>query len=237
MRFLRTIAVILLAFIGILPMAAQEERPLMMSLSIGPNFNTGGSEHSDYFGTRPDVTTQFNWRISGAFACHWAAYAELGMSFFRVKTDNVVNNIMEDLLSMMSLGLTKIKPSLGAGITYIAEKGRWQFQPRVGIGWMNAGNSDRNTEINGKESRLNISRSPWFANAGASIGYRMSKVCSTILDVNYRHPLQACKATYTTQLPEEQPVTTVRKSRSWANDLSVSLGIQVQMDMRAKKQK
>ena len=208
----------------------------MMSFSIGPNFNTGGSEYPDYFGTRSDVVTQFNWRMSGAFTRHWAAYAELGMSFFRVKTDDVVNNIMEDLFSMMSLGLTKMKPSLGAGVTYIAEKGKWQFMPRVGIGWMSAGNSNSTTETNGKESRLKINRSPWFANAGASIGYRMSKVCSAILDVNYRHPLQACKATYTTQSPEEAPVIITKKSRSWANDLSVSVGIQVQMDMRAKKQ-
>lgn len=234
--FKRKIAVALLAFICILPMKAQEERPFMMSFSIGPNFNTGGSEYPDYFGTRSDVVTQFNWRMSGAFTRHWAAYAELGMSFFRVKTDDVVNNIIEDLFSMMSLGITKMKPSLGAGITYIAEKGKWQFLPRVGIGWMSAGNSNSTTETNGKESRLKIDRSPWFANAGASIGYRMSKVCSAILDVNYRHPLQACKATYTTQSPEEAPVIITRKSRSWANDLSVSVGIQVQMDMRAKKQ-
>lgn len=236
MMFKRKIAVALLAFIGIFPMKAQEERPFMMSFSIGPNFNTGGSEYPDYFGTRSDVATQFNWRMSGAFTRHWAAYAELGMSFFRVKTDDVVINIMEDLLSMMSLGLTKMKPSLGAGVTYIAEKGKWQFLPRVGIGWMSAGNSNGTTEIKGKESRLKINRSPWFANAGASIGYRMSKVCSAILDVNYRHPLQACKATYTTQSPEEAPVIITKKSRSWANDLSVSVGIQVQMDMRAKKQ-
>ena len=46
------LAVIILFIIGTLPVAAQDKAsslssrsPFIMSFSIGPNFNTGGSEH------------------------------------------------------------------------------------------------------------------------------------------------------------------------------------------------
>lgn len=74
-----------------------------------------------------------------------------------------------------------------------------------------------------------------FFNTGTSIGYRTSNLCSVILDINYRCPLQYCKATYTTTLPDLPPVTEVMKSRSWANDLSVSLGIQLHLGKNNKK--
>ncbi len=61
------LAVIILFIIGTLPVAAQDKAsslssrsPFIMSFSIGPNFNTGGSEHIEYFGSRADVATQFD---------------------------------------------------------------------------------------------------------------------------------------------------------------------------------
>lgn len=251
--FQRRVTMALLLLIGILPMAAQEpeeadrlpkgkqkieffQRPFMMSLSIGPNFNTGGSDYPEYFGTRPDVATQLYWRMSGAFTRHWGTYVDLGVGFFRVETNDWAQDLMEAIVDAMLPGITRIKPSVSAGINYLAEKGRWQFIPRAGIGWMDSGHSSDSTQKRGeKVSTFKVARASWFANAGASFGYRTSKVCSFILDINYRYPLQACKATYTTQSPEEAPVTKVWKSRSWANDLSVSLGILLQTEMKAKK--
>ena len=90
------LAVIILFIIGTLPVAAQDKAsslssrsPFIMSFSIGPNFNTGGSEHIGYFGSRADVATQFDWRIAVGFARHWNAYLDIGFKvgeclFYRV---------------------------------------------------------------------------------------------------------------------------------------------------------
>lgn len=211
------------------------QRPFMMSLSLGPNFNTGGSEYSEWFGSRADVVTQFDWRMNVAFARHWCAYLNFGVTFFNVQTNDLVENIATALFDELFPGLRKIKPSISAGVTYIAEKGRWQFMPRTGIGWTSAGYMDETKKIDGKEYQFDIDRSCVFLHTGASIGYRTSNLCSVILDISYRYPLQACKAVYTTTLPDMSPVTETMKSRSWANDLSVSLGIQLQLELRKKK--
>lgn len=244
-------AVIVFLIIGMLPVTAQEKetytikkekqkveslrRPFTMSLSVGPNFNTGGSDYPEWFGSRADVVTQFDWRMNVSFARHWCAYLDLGVSFFKIQTDDLGENIAAAIIDKFLFpGLSKIKPSISTGVTYIAEKGRWQFMPRAGIGWMSAGNSNKTKTIDGKEYRLEINRSPMFFNVGTSLGYRTSNVCSVILDINYRCPMQSCKATYTTTASNLPPVTGTMKSRSWTNDLSVSLGIQFQLEMGKK---
>lgn len=237
------LAVMVFLIISILPITAQETNqtskekqkmessrlPFMMSFSIGSNFNTGGSDYAEWFGSRADVVTQFDWRMNISLYRQWCAYLDLGISFFNIQTDNLGENMASAVIDKLLPGLSKIKPSISTGITYVAEKGKWQLMPRAGIGWASAGNSNKTKSADGKIYQLEIDRSPLFFNTGASIGYRTSNLCSLLLDINYRCPLQDCKATYTTTLPDLPPVTEVMKSRSWANDLSVSLGIQLQL--------
>lgn len=245
------LAVIILLIIGILPLAAQNEsssssqkgiqkitsvrHPFLMSFSIGPNFNTGGSEHPEYFGSRADVATQFDWRMSVGLARHWNAYLDIGLSFFKIQTDDLTTNIAQALGDKLFPGLSRIKPSASIGIGYTAEMGRWQLMPRVGIGRMSAGGSEKTQTIEETTYKLKISRSSTFLNPGIAAGYRTSNLCSFILDISYRCPLQPCKATYTVAEPDLPSVTETISSRSWANDLSVSVGIQLHMGLGKKK--
>lgn len=247
--FKQQLAVMVFLIISILPITAQETKqtskekqkvessrlPFMMSFSLGPNFNTGGSDYAEWFGSRADVVTQFDWRMNVPLFRHWCAYLDLGISFFSIQTDYLAENIASAFFDKLFPGLSKIKPSISTGITYVVEKRKWQFMPRAGIGLTGAGNSKNGKSADGKMYELDVNRSTMFFNAGASIGYRTSNLCSFILDINYRCPLQDCKATYTTTLPDLPPVTEVMKSRSWANDLSVSLGIQLQFGKNNKK--
>lgn len=245
------LVVIVFLIIGMLTATAQEDgiykakkekskieslqRPFIISLSIGPNFNTGGNDYSEWFGSRADVVTQLDWRMNYAFAQHWGVHLDVGISFFNVQTNNLGDQIGVALMNTLFPGLSKIKPSISTGITYFAEKGKWQFMPRAGIGLMSAGNSDKTKTNDGKEYRLEINRSPMFFNTGASIGYRTSNLCSVIFDINYRYPMKSSKTIYTTTSSNLPSVVETMKSRSWTNDLSVSLGIQFQADMRKKK--
>lgn len=246
------LAVIVFLIIGMLSATAQEngiyknkkekskiassQQPFMMSFSIGPNFNTGGNDYSEWFGSRANVATQFDWRMNVSFARHWCAYLDLGISFFKIQTNDLGENIAEALMDKFLFpGISKIKPSISTGITYIAEKGRWQFMPRAGIGLTSAGNSNKTTSIGEKTYQLKINRSCMFFNTGASLGYRTSNLCSIIFDINYRYPMRSCRATYTTTVSDLPPVAETMKSRSWANDLSVSLGIQLQLEMKISR--
>lgn len=245
------LAVIILFIIGILPVAAQDKasslsqkeiqkiesarHPFIMSFSIGPNFNTGGSEHTEYFGARADVATQFDWRISVGFARHWNAYLDIGLSFFKIQTDDVWSNIAQTIGDKLFPGLSRIKPSASIGIGYMEEIGRWQLMPRIGIGRMSAGGSEKTQTIEDTTYKLEISRSSTFLNPGISAGYRTSNLYSIILDVSYRCPLQSCHTTYTVTETDLPSVTETVKSRSWSNDLSVSVGIQLHMELGKKR--
>ncbi len=247
----QNLAVIILLIIGILPLAAQNEtsslpkkeiqkitsvrHPFLMSFSIGPNFNTGGSDYPEYFGSRADVATQFDWRMSVGFARHWNAYLDIGLSFFKIRTDDLSTNIAQALSDKLFPGLSKIKPAASIGIGYTAEMGRWQLMPRVGIGRMSAGGSEKTQTIEETTYKLEISRSSTFLTPGIAAGYRTSNLCSIILDVSYRCPLQDCKTTYTVTEPDLTSTTKTVNSRSWANDLSVSVGIQLHMRLDKKR--
>jgi hypothetical protein len=115
------------------------------------------------------------------------------------------------------------------------EIGRWQLMPRVGIGRMSAGGSEKTQTIEDTTYKLEISRSSTYLNPGISAGYRTSNLCSIILDVSYRCPLQSCNTTYTVTEPDLPSVTETVKSRSWSNDLSVSVGIQLHMGLGKKR--
>lgn len=237
--------------IGLEPISAQEKsehttttektatqttgKPFIMAVSLGPNFNMGGNDHAEWFGSRADVSTQFDLRMHVPFTPHWSAYMNMGLSFFHIRTDDVIQNIVQTVFDKFLPGLSKVKPSIALGLSYLTEKDRWLLMPRAGIGWMSVESTDKSKTINNQTEHLKISRSSLFGNVGTALGYRTSKVCSLILDVNYRCPLQSAKATYTTSTTDSPTVTTRYKSRSWANDLSVSIGIQLQTDLGKRR--
>lgn len=159
----------------------------------------------------------------------------IGLSFFKIQTDDVWSNIAQTIGDKLFPGLSRIKPSASIGIGYMEEIGRWQLMPRIGIGRMSAGGSEKTQTIEDTTYKLEISRSSTFLNPGISAGYRTSNLCSIILDVSYRCPLQSCHTTYTVTEPDLPSVTETVKSRSWSNDLSVSVGIQLHMGLGKKR--
>ena len=83
---------------------------------------------------------------------------------------------------------------------------------RIGIGRMSAGGSKKTQTIKDTTYKLEISRSSTFLNPGISAGYRTSNLCSIILDVSYRCPLQSCNTIYTVTEPDLPSVTETVKS-------------------------
>lgn len=202
----------------------QLQTPISMAFSIGGNFNTGSCGDQSLFPTRPDLCTQFDWRVNVAFARHWSAFMDLGMSFYKIKPSDSFSDIVSDALVEMFLpGVSHIHPSIALGAAYVAQVNRWQFSPRLGFGWMHVKSYHKKQNSIDYEYKI----TPFYVNPAVSIGYRLSKVCSLILDVSYRCPLTASKGsiTYGTGISNTENF----KSHGWGNDLSISVGTQLNL--------
>ncbi len=208
------------------------ERPFSMAFTIGPNFNTGGSEHGDVFGVRPEVCTQFDCRLGFGVARGWSVYADLGLSFYTLKVDNIGEGFANALLNALLPGYGSIHTSVAAGGAYLWQPGRFLLSPRAGIGWYHvkkgesSGRLDNGVRVE-YDRRIAV---PTF-NAGLSVGFRTSRICTLIMDLNYRCPLARASANVTTTTGDG--VTTAKKFRSgsWGNDLSLSVGVQFNVEM------
>lgn len=209
------------------------DKPFMMTLSVGPNFNTGGQQNSALFGYRQDVVTQINCRFNIGFHRNWNIYTDLGFSIYRIKSEDYTFG--DKLMEIFVPGFNKIHPSFSLGASYLTQIGRWQFMPRLGAGCINIRNRNTRKEYNGVKTNVRKEISPYFIEGAVGIGFRTSRICSLIFDVCYHHPLESAEVTIKRT---ENDRTTIQsfKSDSWANDLTLAIGIQFQTNLSKRKQ-
>jgi len=205
--------------------------PFDIAITIGGNINTGGKMNAEWFGTRRDIAPQFNYRFTGFVSKHWGIYGDLGLTIY--KTDGgfksgVITDIAEAFADALFLGISNWHFSLGVGGAYRYATGRMQFIPRAGLNFRTPGNKTHK-KSSGSTSWSTKCQTPWLcADTGIECGYRLSRLCSLILDVDYSLPLQQSKFRYTKESPSENK-TECYKSHSWGNELTVSLGIKISM--------
>lgn len=228
MRHLSSIFIALLLVLSFHANAQSDDTrlqtPISMTVTLGANLNTGSCGDQSLFPSRPDACTQFDWRVNVAFAKHWSAFMDFGMSFYKIKPSDELGEIISDaIVEMFFPGVSHIHPSIAFGAAYVAQINRWQFSPRLGFGWMHVQSRDKKKNDVHYEYKIK----PPYVNPALSIGYRLSNVCSLLLDVNYRCPLAESKGsiTYGTGISDTKNF----KSRGWGNDLSISIGTQLNL--------
>ncbi len=210
------------------------EKPFMMVFSAGANLNTGGRHNSEVFGYRPDAATQINFRFNIGFHRNWNVYADLGCTFYSIQADPYFDQLGDLLMNLFMPGVNKIHPSFSIGASYLSQVGRWQFMPRIGAGCQAVRTNNQSKERNGIKTTVKREIAPYFIEGGFGVGFRTSRVCSLIFDICYHHPLESASLTVSTS-GSNQDSTEKFKSNSWANDLSLSLGFQLQTDLSRSK--
>lgn len=205
--------------------ASFPQRPFTIAVSAGPNFNLGGSHGAEWFGSRPAVAAQIDVMMNLRIVNRWSAYLDLGITFFETQGDGIGNDVIGAVLSKIFSPVSRMRPSVGIGLAYTLPLGRWEIAPRAGAGIFSAGSHNKTKTVDGTSARFEKEISPLYVNAGVGAGYRLSRLCSLFLDASYRCPLQRATATYTVTRPDTAVETITATSRSWAHDLSLSLGV------------
>lgn len=216
-------------------------RPITTQLLLGSNFRIGPQPDQAIFGNRQPVAFGFGLRMSGYFTPHWGAYGDIHLKFYRTRylTPSFSDKFTEAIAEMFFPGISHIKGSLGAGVTYRYEHGRWQLYPRLGLGWHMGTHSTKSTSDKQHTITLERDNSVLYLATGIAFGFRTSRVCSLILDINFQQPLTAAKATFTTSqnssAGEGPKEVTSFSTHALGRDLTLSLGIQFQTDLSGKK--
>lgn len=224
-RLFASFLMILIAVFASRAQALTEYQKGLFSLDIGVGANIGISSLDDVektvFDSRPSVATQVSLRPTYYFSRHWGAYADFRTNLFRF-------NDSEKLLDILMPGISKIKPSFSIGGTYRYEHARWQIQPRLGIGLNSYGGSESNMNFNGNHIHRKLNGDMLCVDAAVSFAYRTSRVCAIYLDVNTMQQITQAKYTRTTTV-DDVTTSTVIKSGTWGNTLSISAGIRLHL--------
>lgn len=208
------------------------QRPLTIALSAGPNFNLGGSHGAEWFGSRPAAAMQFDIMMNLRIVNRWSAYLDLGITFFETRGGG--NDAIGAILGKLFSPVSRMKPSAGIGLAYTLPLGRWEIAPRAGAGIFSAGSQNKTKTADDTTARFEKEISPLYVNAGVGAGYRLSRLCTLFLDTSYRCPVQRATATYTLTRPDTPAETVTATSRSWAHDLSLSIGVKFHIGARKR---
>ncbi len=204
------------------PYECYQKGVFALDLSTGINLDLSSlnQEQKTAFDKRPVSVCQITIRPSYYFSRHWGTYVDLRLNLFRF-------NDMERLVDVLMPGLSKLKPTLSLGGSYRYGHGPWQIQPRLGVGIVEYGHNSSKLKANGKETLRKRRGSMWSVDAGASVAYRTSKICSIFLDLSAIQPFTPAKYSKTTTV---DGVTTRHKvdTYSWGRSMSISLGFRFQ---------
>ena len=224
------------------------KRPLFLSTSFGKTISLGEDDNEYWFGKQPAVYNEFAFRLTYFVVSHWGIYADL---YFGPGSDWTPPIDTEWKIKDSELDLFHITSGFGIGVMYRYEHKRWQLFTRAGIGICeitpapdmehNIGDKyvDGTRIVEGIYARRHTM--PSYVNLGLTGGYRLSKGISLVFDMNYRYPISSSKVeishetyvgnNYKPHVHSKQTYT----SRSWGNNLTVSVGIQLQCELSRDK--
>lgn len=239
------------------------EKPVVMALTFGKCINMGGHENSEWLGRRRGQTNELDWRFAYFFLRHWGMYVDCAIYGSSIASD--CGPLLEKQLGTKFYEEEECGPTVpgaicGIGISYRMEWNRWQLFLRGGYGVIGIGDIWRSRPDYGLTDDPENDRwekpyteweckrylSPYFLNGGLTIGYRVSRLFSVILDINYRHPIgrkaYMCLTKYEYAHTEEgfedrELIHFDKTSRAWGRDLTVSIGLQLQAETSKKRMK
>ncbi len=253
MKRLLTLIVTIVAFLAAYAQTSPDSvirpfnRPLMLSVTLGKNINTGGNTNAYWFGHQPAAVNEVAFRLTYMFTPRWGIFGDFYFNSFSDWNPPLDLEWWDDFeCGVRSSG------GAGLGALYRFEQGRWQFYARAGYGVGDRGEGPDLTHYVGYEDELDPYdceelitakrlTSVDYLNLGLTGGFRLTRVFSLIVDVNYHFPLTSSKVEITRKTNPKngsRPKIIDRQtytSRSWGNNLTIAIGFQLQCELSKKR--
>ena len=219
------------------------ERPLLMSISYGKRINTGGNDNPGWFGRQKAAHNDLTIRMAYFVCHHWGIYGDLSFGGAPEWTPPVAG--VEWTEFYQCTPFPELSVATSVGVMYRYESGRWQLFGRLGYGQIGLGNVSLDGLTDGMV-RWEADRrvGSCYLDGGLSVGYRASRVISWLFDVHYRKPV--CNRTSHVQIRQilyddkgdgVMETTWRSTSRSWGENLTISIGIQLQCELSGSGKK
>lgn len=214
------------------------EKKWLIDVTAGTNIDlihSSSNPESKLLGSRPDVVPVFGSRVTWLFSNQTGVYAKLRFNLYKSKRSEynqqgIIEEVLETIfLDHIFFPVSRLYPSLDAGIIYRFEQDRWKIHPGIGfgvMGYLPDSESSRTRKENNSELSVSYKQHalPIFLNMGLSTRYSISRISSLILDINFQQPLQK---SYAELITHTDGVETDRKSyrtSTAGRNLNISIG-------------
>lgn len=230
---------------------ATMKRPYIIDLTIGKIIHTGGDPGVPYFGRRKSVNTEVSLRMAGFFNKYIGAYGSMAFCGVpwkdRWKPGDGYDHAVED--DPMAMSITSL---IQAGAIFRYEIRRWQLYTRLGLGVRGMAYDtyyyykllpDGDVDYYSEYIKTKLIVRPFVVVGGLTVGYRLSRVVSLVLDMDYRHRIgMADDMVIEKKLDGEDGEDiilerSVHKTKVFGKELALRLGFQFQCELSGSGKK
>lgn len=228
---------------------ATMKRPYIIDLTIGKIIHTGGDPGVPYFGRRKSVNTEVSLRMAGFFNKYIGAYGSIALCGVPCKDRWEPGDGFDHAVEYESNLLTSL---IQAGAIFRYEICRWQLYARLGLGirpmaydtyYYYKSLPDGEVDYDSEYIKTKLIVGPCVVVGGLTVGYRLSRVVSFVLDVDYRHRIgMADDMVIEKKLDGEDGEEiilerSVHKTKVFGKELALRLGFQFQCELSGSGKK
>ncbi len=230
---------------------APMKRPYIMDLTIGKIIHTGGDPGVPYFGHRKSVNTEVSLRLAGFFNKYIGAYGSMAFCGVpwkdRWKPGDGYDLEVDD--DPMAMSITSL---IQGGVIFRYEIRRWQLYTRLGLGARGMAcdtyyyyklHLNGDVDYDSDHIRTKLIVRPFAVVGGLTVGYRLSRVVSLVLDVDYRYRIGNADDMVIEKILDGEDgeeimlERSVHKTKVFGKELSVRLGFQFQCELSGQRKK
>lgn len=190
-----------------------DDRRWLLTIAAGTNIDLSGSSanpYSELLGSRPEAVAMVKYRLThlASRKIGWYADIQFNLHYDRrseylqsLAAEGIFAGLIEAFVEGFGEMFAFMHPSLGGGLVYRIEHGRWKIHPEAGLGYgVYLFNREKSKTIEKYDIEHHATykqrASSWYMDVGLSANYFVTRRCFFALNAGFRQPLQRSYAEF-----------------------------------------